>query len=93
MRINTVALANAAAIIDFILHPLFHAWGWLAPASYERVMRGFVIGLQVKVDARDRFGADFFLYWFAEVAAFWILGAAVALLYNRLAKKAPERST
>lgn len=56
-------------------------------------MRGFVIGLQVKVDARDRFGADFFLYWFAEVAAFWILGAAVALLYNRLAKKESELST
>lgn len=86
MQLRTIALANTFGLIDFVLHPFFHGWGWLAPESYERVMRGFVIGLDINVDARDRFGPDFFFYWFLEVATFWILGAAVAVLYNRMAR-------
>lgn len=82
------ALANAVGLIDFVLHPFFHAWGWVAPDLYERVMRGFVVGLPMKVDRRDEFDASFFAYWFAEVAVIWILGATVAVLYNYFAKRA-----
>jgi hypothetical protein len=82
-HLNVLALANTLALLDLVLHPLFHLWGWLAPRSYEAVMHEFVIGLHVRVD--EHFTPTLSLYWILEAAAFWLLGAIVGLLYNRLA--------
>lgn len=52
-QFNVLALANTFAIIDLILHPLFHLWGWFLPRSYETFMHEFVIGLTLRVDEQD----------------------------------------
>jgi hypothetical protein len=82
-RLDVLALANTLALIDLVLHPLFHLWGWVAPRSYEAAMHEFVIGLHLRVD--ERFTPTFILFWILEAAAFWLLGAIAGLLYNRLA--------
>ncbi|HCR80875.1 MAG TPA: hypothetical protein DIV47_00100 [Candidatus Pacebacteria bacterium] len=84
MKINSLALANTFALIDLVLHPLFHLWGWLAPQSYEMVMSEFVIGWQLRVT--EQFTPKFFVFWFLEVLVFWFLGYVGAELYNRLNK-------
>jgi hypothetical protein len=81
--IAVLALANTFALIGLALHPLFHLWGWLAPRSYEAAMHEFVIGLHLRVN--EHFTPMFFVFWLLEAAAFWVLGAAAAALYNRLA--------
>ena len=70
---------------DLVLRPLFHLWGWFLPRSYEEFMHGFVIGLNLQVD--ETFTPMFFIFWVLEVTAFWILGHAVATIYNRLSKQ------
>lgn len=81
-KLNVLAFANTLAIIDLILHPLFHLWGWFMPRSYEAAMHEFVIGLELHV--KESFTPTFFVFWILEAVAFWILGAFVALLYNKL---------
>lgn len=85
-RLNVIALANTFAIIDLILHPLFHLWISVAPRSYEWAMHLFVAGLQVQVTDFDSSLAHIGLGTIVEASAFWILGASVALMYNKLAK-------
>lgn len=84
-KLNVIALANTFAVIDLILHPLFHIWGWFWPRSYELFMREFVIGLNLKVT--EGFTPTFFIYWIIEASAFWSLGILVAVIYNKLSKK------
>lgn len=85
-RFSVTGLANTFAIIDLILHPFFHVWVWVAPRSYEKVMNLFVAGLQLKVTAFDTSFTHIVLGTIFEVSVFWLLGAAIALAYNRLAK-------
>lgn len=85
-KFNILALANTFAIIDLILHPLFHLWVWLSPRSYELAANLFVAGLQLKVTAFDTGFVHIVLGTVLEASAFWLLGAFVALLYNRLAR-------
>jgi len=81
---NIIALANTLAIIDFILHPLFHLWVYFAPTSYEWAMRLFIAGLSLHITEMDTSFSHIVLGTIAEAAAFWVLGASVALIYNRL---------
>ncbi len=83
-KLNVIAFANTLGIIDLILHPLFHIWGWFWPRSYETAMHEFVIGLDLHV--AERFSPIFFIFWILEAVAFWLLGAIVALLYNKLSE-------
>ena len=83
-KLNAIALANTFALIDLVLHPLFHLWGWFLPRSYESLMHEFVIGLNLRVD--EKFTPTFFIFWIVEAAAFWVLGYMVATIYNRLSK-------
>lgn len=85
-QFNVFALANTFAIIDLVLHPLLHFWVWLLPQSYEWTMNLFVAGLQLKVTMFDTSFIHIVLGTLVEVSVFWILGALVALVYNRLAK-------
>lgn len=85
-KFNVFALANTLAIIDLILHPLFHFWIWISPQSYEWLMHVFVAGLQLRVTEFDSSFSHLLLGTIVEAAAFWILGAAIALIYNRLTK-------
>ena len=80
-KLDILALANTFAVIDLVLHPLFHIWGWFLPRMYESLMHEFVIGLNLKVD--ETFSPNFFIYWILESAAFWLLGAIVAIIYNQ----------
>ncbi|MBI4086561.1 hypothetical protein HY416_01110 [Candidatus Kaiserbacteria bacterium] len=83
---NVLGLANTFAIIDIILHTLFHVWISLFPRSYEWIMNVSVAGLHLKVTKFDsRFGHILF-GTVIEAGAFWLLGATVAVLYNYLAK-------
>ena len=85
-KFNVVALANTFAIIDIILHPLFHLWVYVSPRSYEWVMHLFVAGLQLEVTNFDSSFTHVALGTIVEASAFWILGASVALIYNWMSK-------
>ena len=52
------------------------------PRSYENAMREFVIGLNLNV--AEQFTAKFFTYWLIEAMAFWLLGLAIGIIYNKL---------
>jgi len=52
-KFNVIAFANTFAIIDLILHPLFHVWTSIAPHSYELAMNLFVAGLHLQVTEFD----------------------------------------
>jgi len=84
MRLNSYALANTFALIDLVLHPLFHIWGWIFPSSYEKLMSQFVIGLTLNV--QESFSPSFFVSWILEVVIFWSFGYIVAVVYNKLLK-------
>jgi len=84
--LNVIAFANTFAIIDLVLHPLFHLWISVAPRSYEWAMHLFVAGLQLRVTDFDSSLTHIALGTVIEASAFWILGASFALIYNRLSK-------
>jgi len=86
-KFSVYALANTFAIIDIILHLLFRVWVWLSPESYEFVLKFFVAGLDVHTEAGfDLNLINIVLSTILEAAIFWLLGAAVAVLYNKLSK-------
>ena len=85
-KFNVIAFANTLAVIDLILHPLFHLWISIAPRSYEWTMNLFVAGLQLQVTDFDSSLSHIALGPIVEASAFWILGAMIALIYNKLAK-------
>ena len=85
-KLNAIALANTIAVIDLILHPLFHLWTYLSPESYEWVMNLFVAGLQLNVTSFDSNLFHIALGTIIEAGVFWLLGFSFASLYNRLAK-------
>ena len=85
-KFNVIAFANTLAIIDIILHPLFHLWVSVAPRSYEWAMHLFVAGLKLEITNFDRSFTHIALGTIIEASAFWILGASIALIYNKLAK-------
>ena len=85
-KFNVIAFANTFAIIDLILHPLFHLWISIAPRSYEWAMNLFVAGLQLQVTYFDSSLSHIALGTIVEASAFWLLGAMIALIYNKLAK-------
>ena len=84
--LKVIAFANTFAIIDLILHPLFHLWISVAPRSYEWAMNLFVAGLHLQVTDFDSSFTHIALGTIVEASAFWILGASFALIYNRLSK-------
>lgn len=84
--LNVIAFANTFAIIDLVLHPFFHLWISLTPRSYEWAMHLFVAGLELHVTEFDTNFSHIVLGTLVEASAFWILGASVALIYNRLSK-------
>ncbi|OGE86503.1 MAG: hypothetical protein A3J48_00050 [Candidatus Doudnabacteria bacterium RIFCSPHIGHO2_02_FULL_46_11] len=87
LKLNAWAFANTFAIIDLILHPLFRLWVLISPESYVKVMHLFVEGLQLKIEpAFDLNFGNFLTSTILEAALFWILGWAVAHLYNKLNK-------
>ena len=83
-KLNVIAFANTFGIIDLILHPLFHIWGWFWPRSYEAAIHEFVIGWELHVN--ESFTPTFFIFWILEAVVFWLLGASVAFLYNKFSK-------
>lgn len=82
-KINAVALGSTFAIIDVILHPLFHLWIAIAPNSYERLMNIFVAGLQLQVTNFDLEFGHLVLGTVLEATIFWLLGFVGAKIYNR----------
>ena len=85
-KFDVIALANTFAIIDLILHPLFHIWVSVHPQSYEWLMHLLVAGLEVKITAIDTSLQHIILGTVIEASVFWLLGAGVALIYNKLTK-------
>lgn len=83
---RVIAFASTLAIIDLILHTVFRFWIFVAPNSYEWAMNLFVAGFRLQVSDFDLSFSHIILGTILEAAAFWILGAMVALIYNRLAK-------
>lgn len=84
---KVIAFANTLAIIDLVIHPLFHLWISVASNSYERTMNLFVAGLHLQVTEFDSSLSHILLGTVLEAAAFWVLGVMIASIYNRLAKK------
>ena len=85
-KFNVIAFANTLAIIDIILHPLFHLWVSISPRSYEWAMHLFVAGLKLEVTHFDSSFTHIALGTVIEASAFWVLGASIALIYNKLVK-------
>ncbi|MBI1970674.1 hypothetical protein HYS47_02930 [Candidatus Woesearchaeota archaeon] len=83
---DVIAFANTFAIIDLILHPLFRLWISVSPESYEHVLNLFVAGWQLEVTPFDLSLSNIVVGTILEAAGFWLFGAVVALLYNKLAK-------
>ena len=83
---KVIAFANTLAIIDLILHPVFHFWISVAPRAYEWMMNLFVAGLHLQVTDFDSSLSHIVLGTIVEASAFWLLGAMIALIYNKLAK-------
>lgn len=83
-KLNPFALAGTFAIIDIVLHPLFHLWVSVAPHSYEKVMNLFVAGLHLEVTNFDSSIDHIILGTVVEAGVFWILGFVGATLYNKL---------
>ena len=83
-KFNVIALANTFAIIDLVLHPLFHLWVYLSPESYEWAMNLFVAGLQLNVTAFDTSLSHILAGTVVEASVFWMFGFTIAWLYNRL---------
>ena len=83
---KVIAFANTLAIIDLILHPLFHLWISIAPRSYEWAMNLFVAGLQLQVTNFDSSLTHIALGTIVEASVFWLLGASIALIYNWMSK-------
>jgi hypothetical protein len=86
-KLNVIAFASTLAIIDIVLHPLFHLWVYISPKSYESAMNIFVAGLQLNVTSFDTTFSYLIIGTLAEAIAFWILGYVVAVIYNKLLKK------
>lgn len=85
-KFSVIGLANTLAIIDLILHPFFHLWISVAPRSYEWMMNLFVAGLHLQVTEFDSSLSHIALGTIVEASTFWILGAVVAWIYNKVAK-------
>ena len=86
-KLNALALANTFAIIDLVLHPLFHIWVGINPESYEKLMHLFVAGLDVHVEPHESSLGHIFIGTLLEATIFWALGFVGATLYNKLASK------
>lgn len=76
-KFDVLALANTFAIIDVVLHPLFHVWVSVAPRSYEKAMNLFVAGWQLHVTEFDTSIVHIALGTIVEASVFWIFGAIV----------------
>ena len=86
-KFDVIALANTFAIIDIIAHPLFRLWVWLSPESYVKTAHLFVEGLQLEIVPEfDLNLTNFVIGTILEAATFWVLGAVVALVYNKISK-------
>ena len=87
LKLNAVALANTFAVIDLVLHPLFHLWIVVYPQSYVWFMHLFVAGLHLEVTEFDVNLGHIALGTVIEAAVFWLLGFVVATIYNRLSTR------
>lgn len=85
-KLNALAIANTFAIIDLVLHPLFHLWVSVSPESYEKIMSLFVAGLRLQVTEFDTSIEHIILGTILEAATFWLLVFCGASLYNRLSR-------
>ena len=86
-KFNVIALANTFAVIDVVIHIFFHVWIWMNPNSYEWVMNLFVAGLRLEVTGFDSSFQHIISGTILEASVFWLLGAAVALIYNKFSKE------
>ncbi len=86
-KLNPIALANTFALIDLILHPLFHVWVSVSPKSYEWFMSLFVAGLKLEVTKFDSDVGHIILGTIIEAGIFWILGMSGAIIYNKFLNK------
>lgn len=85
-KFNVIGLANTFAVIDLILHPLFRLWIYISPTSYEYLMSLAVAGLQLEVTSFDLSISHLITGTIIEAALFWLLGAFVGLVYNKITK-------
>ncbi len=85
-KFNVIGFANTLAIIDIVLHPIFHTWVAIAPDSYEWAMNLFVAGLRLEVTQFDTSLSHILLGTVVEASVFWLLGASIALIYNKVSR-------
>ncbi len=89
---KVTALANTFAIIDIVLHPLFHLWITIAPRSYEWMMNLFVAGLQLKVTGFDSSLRHIVLGTIVEALAFGCLARQLPLFITNLQSNSSVRA-
>ena len=82
-KLNVIPLANTLAVIDLLLHLLFHFWVAISPRTYESAMNLFIAGFHPQVTAFDISFSHIVVGTLVETSAFWLLGASMAILYNK----------
>lgn len=85
-KFNVIGFANTLAIIDVILHSIIHIWVAVSPSSYEWMMNLFVAGLKLEVTGFDTSLSHILLGTVVEAGIFWLLGASIALIYNKVSR-------
>lgn len=85
-KFKVIAFANTLAVIDLFLHPIFHLWVAVSPQSYEWLMNLFVAGLKLEVTEFDTNLSHILAGTVVEAGAFWLLGASIAIIYNKFAR-------
>jgi hypothetical protein len=89
VRIHTIALANAAAIVGAISYALCVALAALAPGLYLALFQSWAHGLGVatlQAGAPPLSVGSLIAGLVTFVIAVWLATAAVAVLYNRIAR-------
>lgn len=86
-KINVIALANAFAVVDIIVHSIASLWMSQSSESFLFILRYFVDGLKLEADPSLHMSYfDYFLGTLIEGAFFWVLGASLAICYNLFLK-------
>lgn len=82
-KIHVIALANAFAFVDIVIHSIAVLWMSQSSESFLFILRYFVEGLKLEPDPSFHLTTfDYFFGTVLEGVFFWILGAFLALSYN-----------
>lgn len=85
MKLNTMALANALAVLGAVYYLICYFVVLLAPDLFKAVYQSWAHGIDISAIWSPR-GDNFFFGLVTFTVAAWVSGYAFAWVYNKLAK-------